>query len=52
LDIEFKLLNIVADVDIKLLIDNVELEDKLFKFVVVANIETLVPVDNIDVVVP
>ena len=36
LDNEFKLLNIVVDVEFKLLIDNIELVDNEFKFVLVA----------------
>ena len=50
-DNEFKLLNIVVEVVFILFILNIEFVDKLFKFVVVANTDTLVPVDNIVVVV-
>ena len=47
----FKLLNIVFDVLFKLLIDNVELVDKLFKFVVNANTDGEDILDKIEVVV-
>jgi hypothetical protein len=50
-DNEFKLLNIVVDVLFKLLIDNIELVDKLFKLGVNAKTDILFPVDTIDVVV-